>query len=84
MSSFMVQILVFMLCTFVLGVALGWLIWRYGGASKSAIDSMETEVDFWRSNLEQCRLELAEERNALAALLEESSVLKKRLASMQK
>ncbi len=83
MSSFLLQIFAFMLCTFVLGLLLGWLLWRYGGASKKALNSMNTEIDFWRSNLEQCRNELGTEQNALAALREERTNLRKRLAALQ-
>ena len=82
--SLMVQILLFMLVTFVLGLALGWLIWRFGGPAQTALDSKESELDFWRSNLEQCRMELGEERNAVAALREERSILKRRIASLEK
>jgi uncharacterized membrane-anchored protein YhcB (DUF1043 family) len=80
MSSLLLQILAYMLCTFLLGLLLGWLVWRYGGASKS---TMNSEVDFWRSNLEQCRRELGNEQNGHAALREETTKLKKRLATLQ-
>jgi uncharacterized membrane-anchored protein YhcB (DUF1043 family) len=83
MSSFLLQIFAFMFCTFLLGLLLGWLVWRFGGSSRQALTSMNSEVDFWRSNLEQCRLELGKEQNNLAALHEERTNLKKRLASLE-
>jgi uncharacterized membrane-anchored protein YhcB (DUF1043 family) len=83
MPSFLLQIFAVMIVTFVLGLFLGWLVWRYGGASKQALDSVNSEVDFWRSNLEQCRVELSDEQNALAVLREERTNLKKRLASLE-
>ncbi|WP_296428372.1 hypothetical protein [Yoonia sp.] len=81
MSSFLLQMFAFMLCTFLLGLLLGWLVWRYGGASQQALDSVNTEVDFWRSNLEHCRVELGNEQNTVASLREEKAALKKRLAA---
>ncbi len=83
MSISLLQIFVFMLCTFALGLVLGWVLWRFGGASKQALDSINTEVDFWRSNLEQCRIKLGNEQVKVAALHEEKANLKKRLASLQ-
>ncbi len=83
MSPLLLQTFIFMACTFVAGVILGWVIWRFEGASKQALDSLSSEVDFWRSNLEQSRIELANEKTALAALREEKANLKKRLASLE-
>ena len=83
MSNSVIQILIFMLCTFSLGLFLGWVLWRFGGASKQALDSMNTEVEFWRNNLEQCRIKLGNEQVKLAALQEEKANLKKRLASLK-
>ncbi len=83
MSPLLLQLFAFMLCTFAAGLLLGWVIWRFEGSSKKALNSLSSEVDFWRSNLEQSRIELANERTALAALREEKTNLKKRLASLE-
>jgi hypothetical protein len=69
-----------MFCTFILGLLLGWVAWRYEGVSKRAMNS---EVDFWRSNLEQCRGELGNEQNINAALRDQTATLKKHLSSLQ-
>lgn len=81
MSPFVVQTLIFMLCTFVLGLLLGWVLWRFGGISKAAIDTKATEVDFWRSKVDQSRNELWREQNTLTALREENETLKQKLSS---
>ena len=80
MSSLLLQISAYMFCTFILGLLLGWVAWRYEGVSKQAMNS---EVDFWRSNLAQCRSELGNEQDINAALLDQTATLKKRLASLQ-
>jgi|GEM_PF-4919787 len=76
MSSLLIQIFGFMLVTFLLGLLLGWLVWRYGS---SANQSPETEIEFWRSNLEQCRFKLSNEQNKVEVLREEKANLKRRL-----
>lgn len=83
MSSLLLQIFAFMLCTFILGLLLGWLIWRYGGVSHRALVSANTEVDFWRNNLEQCRNELGLEQSKCVALNKQTAELKKRLAAQK-
>ena len=83
MSPLLLQILAFMLVTIVLGVGLGWLIWRFGRESDQALETMKTEIDFWRSNLEQCRHERDNEQKAVAVLHEEKKMLKRRIASLE-
>lgn len=83
MSSILLQTYSFMLCTFMLGLLLGWLVWRYGGVSNRALVSANAEVDFWRSNLEQCRNELDQEQNKCVALNKQTAELKKRLAAQK-
>lgn len=68
MSSALIQLFAFMSCTFMLGLFLGWAFWRYEGASKEAVDSLESQVDFWKRSFDQSRLELwnlQEEHSAL-------------------
>ncbi|MEL6682217.1 MAG: hypothetical protein AAFQ09_06180 [Pseudomonadota bacterium] len=83
MSPLLLQIFAFMLVTFLLGLGLGWLIWRFGRASDQALDTMKTEIDFWRSSLEQCRHERDTEQKAVAVLHEEKKMLKRRIASLE-
>ncbi len=58
MSPALIQLFAFMTCTFVLGLFLGWSLWRYGGVSKSAIDDLEAKTDFLKKSLEQSRMQL--------------------------
>ena len=83
MSSLLIQVLILMACAFIGGLALGWAIWRFNGSSKKALDSMSSEMDFWRANLDQCRIELGEAQNAAAALRQEKARLKQQLTIAQ-
>ncbi|PUB19234.1 hypothetical protein DFP92_101829 [Yoonia sediminilitoris] len=79
MSVLLIQILFFMTCTFVLGLMLGYLLWRFGTAQKIA--SMSSDLKFWRDNLEQSRIEREVEIRRIEELTRERAILKKRLAS---
>ncbi|WP_373636782.1 hypothetical protein [Yoonia sp. BS5-3] len=83
MSPLVIQIFIFMLVTFSLGIALGWLIWRFDQDAGQSADTVNTEIDFWRSNLEQCRFERDNEQKQLAAAHEEKNLLKRRIASLE-
>ncbi len=83
MSPFLLPMFGFMLVTFLLGFALAWLIWKFGHGQMQDIETVNTEIDFWRSNLEQCRFERDNEQKALAAIREEKSLLKRRVASLE-
>lgn len=83
MSPFVIQIFAFMGITFLLGIVLGWLVWRYDGVSQKALGAASSEVDFWRSNLEESRVKLGYEQNKTLALTEEKAALKKRIASLE-
>lgn len=58
MSPAIIQLFAFMTCTFLLGLFLGWALWRYGGVSKAAIEDLESKADFLKKSLEQSRMEL--------------------------
>lgn len=81
MSSELIQIFAFMAGTFVLGLFLGWVLWRYDGISKKAMDALKTEVDFWRGSHEKSRSDLWSEQQKIEALSEETAKLKKRLSA---
>lgn len=83
MSPFVIQIFVFMFVTFGLGLMLGWLIWRFEDDAAPSAETVNTEIDFWRSNLEQCRFERDNEQKQLAAAHEEKNLLKRRIASLE-
>lgn len=79
MSPIMLQTFAFMACTFGLGLLLGWTFWRFGGISKAALETKTTEVDFWRSKVDQSRNELWTEQANHTALREEFETFKKRV-----
>ncbi len=58
MSPEIIQLFAFMTCTFVLGLFLGWALWRYGGVSKAAMDDLESKAIYWKKSFDQSRLEL--------------------------
>ena len=58
MSPALIQLFAFMTCTFVLGLFLGWALWRYGGVSKAAMEDLEAKVQYWKKSFDQSRLEL--------------------------
>lgn len=80
MSDLLIQIFLFMSCTFIFGVALGWLVWGFGSGAKQ--QQQATEADFWRNNLEQNRLEHQNDLRKMEALVEEKQQLKRRIATM--
>ncbi|MEO0904566.1 MAG: hypothetical protein AAFX89_07320 [Pseudomonadota bacterium] len=83
MSLPLIQIFTFMSVTFLLGLALGWSIWRFGGANQKELESATSQTDFWRKNLEQCRMELDGEKNKVTNLRNESTNLKRQIAVLK-
>lgn len=79
MSSVLSQVLVYMFSTFILGLLLGWVVWRQG--STEARKSLTLEIDFWKSHLEHTRLERDHSIDKVEALTKEKANLKKRLAA---
>jgi hypothetical protein len=49
------EIVVFLSSTFVLGLALGWVLWCL--SSKQEISSIASERNFWKKSYEQARLQ---------------------------
>ena len=82
--SLMFLLFGFMLVTLSLGLLLGWLIWSYDSSSdgKSA-STTDTEINFWRTNLDHCRIELGNEKDAVASLREERVQLKNRIKALE-
>lgn len=83
MSPFLLQMFGFMTVTFLLGFALAWVIWKFGTGQMQDMETVNTEIDFWRSNLEQCRFERDNDQKALATVREEKALLKRRVASLE-
>lgn len=78
MSPLLIQMLGFMFATFVLGLALGWLIWSFRSADKHALEALTTERDFWQNYAKQDRGETQAE--AAAGQLASVPPRKKRFA----
>lgn len=77
MFSPLVMILVYLSATFLLGLALGWLVWKFGGSGQS--DSAATDAEYWKERLEQSRVERNVEQDRIVTLERERDNLKKRL-----
>lgn len=54
MTYLLTQMFLYLLVAFLLGLLLGWLIWRYGQPSTSEIDVMRAENSRLRSDLDTC------------------------------
>lgn len=72
-----IHILTFLSATFVLGLALGWIIWKF--QTTSAGETAETEVKFWKQRWDQSRLELDREQAKIETLEKERDTLKGKL-----
>lgn len=81
MSPLLLQVFAYMSCTFILGLCIGWVVWRYE-TDTNQVD--KSEVDFWRSNLEQCRGELGNEKDINATLRDQTETLKKQAETLKK
>lgn len=49
------EIALFLSSTFLLGLALGWVLWYF--TSKQEINSIASEKNFWKKSYEQARLQ---------------------------
>ena len=86
MSYLLTQMFLYMLCAFVLGLILGWLLWRYGQRSSAEYDALSAkydalgkERDDLKTNLDACRTRSASEREALEAMRAEKLELQAKL-----
>ena len=75
MSYLLTQMFLYLLVAFLLGLLLGWLIWRYGKASGADLDAMQAERDALAKerddlqvNLDACRNRSAQERETIDGL----------------
>jgi len=75
MSYLLTQMFLYLLVAFLLGLLLGWLIWRYGKASAGDLDAMRAERDALakerddlKTNLDACRSRSERDRASLDAL----------------
>lgn len=68
MTYLLTQMFLYLLIAFLLGLLLGWLLWRYGQPSSSEIDTIRSENKRLRSDLETCAAKTARlEAEAAAA-----------------
>jgi len=86
MSYLLTQMFLYLLVAFLLGLILGWLIWRYGKASEGDLealraerDALKTEGDDLRTNLDACRSRGTQDREAVERLRAEKIDLQNRL-----
>lgn len=82
--SFMFLLFGFILFSLGLGLLLGWLIWCYDNDTEDELSSLNSKVNFWRQNLDHCRLELSTEKDATALLRDERTKLKDRIKALEK
>jgi predicted flap endonuclease-1-like 5' DNA nuclease len=75
MSYLLTQMFLYMLCAFLLGLLLGWLIWRYGKRSSADYDALLAERDALKTerrdlqtNLDACRTRGTADRETIEAL----------------
>jgi len=70
MENTMIQVLIFMACTFGLGAVLGWLV--SGFSSAKIQKTAESEIEFWRKYSEQ-------NKSGLDRVQEENEMLKQKI-----
>lgn len=75
MSYLLTQMFLYLLVAFLLGLLLGWLIWRYGKASTVDLEALQAERDALAkerddlsTNLDACRNRSAQERESIDGL----------------
>jgi hypothetical protein len=73
-----IQIFAYLSITFLLGIALGWLLWKFQGPGQA--DAKPADSEYWMDRLEQARNERDQLDLRLTALIQEKDSLKKRLA----
>lgn len=59
MTYLLTQMFLYLLIAFLLGLLLGWLLWRYGQASSGDIDTLHAENKRLRSDLDACAAKTA-------------------------
>jgi len=69
-----VDVLIFLSVTFLLGLALGWIVWNFKPEAEA--DSAEDEEIFWKTRYNQARLESAADQSKISDLEKELANLK--------
>ena len=78
MSTLLIQIFGAMSVTFLFGLILGWLLWKF------ATNKGEDGGEFWKGKFEQSRGEFFTEQTAHQKLQEEYDLLKQRFSKAEK
>ena len=89
MSYLLTQMFLYMLCTFLLGLLLGWLLWRYGQRSTADYDALvaknaeqnKLNADL-QTNLDGCRARSKTERETIEALRADKVDLQNKLDAL--
>lgn len=81
MSVLLTEVMFFMSCTFLLGLALGWVAWRIGSEKERKI--LVSQAEFWQSQLDEARLKRDADLSRIDMLAKEKANLQKRLASLK-
>jgi predicted flap endonuclease-1-like 5' DNA nuclease len=88
MSYLVTQMFLYMLCTFLLGLLLGWLFWRKGVSDTAEIDALTTgrnalrkERDDLNGALEACRARTQQALDEVRALTAANADLQSRIAA---
>lgn len=81
MSYLLTQMFLYMIATFILGLLLGWLLWRFGRESAAPTilaqnEELMRERDELASSLDAARSNAFEERTEMEALRDENEKLK--------
>lgn len=74
------EVLIYMACTFLLGLALGWVAWRIGRENERRF--LVSQVEFWESQLEEARRMRDADIGKIDILTKEKVNLKRRIASL--
>lgn len=73
-----IEVSAYLSATFVLGLSLGWALWKLG--LNQQLKTIMTEKEFWQQRLDQARFERDKDQDKIAALEKERANLKKRVA----
>lgn len=86
MSYLLTQMFLYLLVAFLLGLLLGWLIWRYGKPStadqagmRAERDALAKERNDLQTKLDACRSQSAQEREGIEALRADNTDLQAKL-----
>jgi len=72
-----IDTVIFLFAAFILGLALGWAVWKLG--TDEQLTSVTSETEFWQQRLNQARQERNLDKTRIEVLEKERDNLKKRL-----